>query len=246
MAQMIELPPTSRINQEDLVHLWQEGLDKKIKLSLAYILLWAKRNNYTYIGEHTNGVEFLDYRSFTHYEGKTFFLLSSVPTPYISLEFNPEFDTNLYAKRELSDGTEGDMNASIYDPQDIRSDSFDRSNHTGVQPINSISGLSDELSKLTPDKKIDEATGIITRVKNVTERVITTVTAVTYTLDMSAFVAGDEFIVIPTVDAPDITLIVDEDLFEMPDGTTGTTITLTTFATARFVKSSSNFKLRAN
>lgn len=99
------------------------------------------------------------------------------------------------------------------------------------------------ISNLNPDKKIDEATGIITRVKNVTERVITTATPVTYTLDMSTFLESDEFIVSPLVDAPDITLIVDEGLFEMPDGTTDTAVTLTTFASAKFLKVGSNFRL---
>lgn len=111
---------------------------------------------------------------------------------------------------------------------------------------NSILENENSITALIPDSVTDEATGTITRSKKITERIVTTSTAVTYTLDMSTFVAGDEFTVIPTVDAPDITLIVDEDLFEMPDGTTDTTVTLTTFATARFVKSGLNFKLRAN
>lgn len=38
----------------------------------------------------------------------------------------------------------GDMLASVYDPQNIADDAFDRANHTGVQPTSSISGL-DEL-----------------------------------------------------------------------------------------------------
>lgn len=111
---------------------------------------------------------------------------------------------------------------------------------------NSITANEGSIAALTPDSVTDEATGTIARTKSVTERIITTGTAVTYTLDMSTFVASDEFIVTPTLDAPDITLVVDEGLFEMPDGTTDTTVTLTTFAKASFVKVGANFKLRAN
>lgn len=42
----------------------------------------------------------------------------------------------------------GDMLASVYDPQGIGDDAFDRANHTGTQPTSTIDGLDDALDKL--------------------------------------------------------------------------------------------------
>ena len=48
----------------------------------------------------------------------------------------------------------GDMTKSVYDPQNINSDAFDRSNHTGLQAISTITNLQTEL-----DGKEDGITG---------------------------------------------------------------------------------------
>ena len=42
----------------------------------------------------------------------------------------------------------GDMLASLYDPQGIAGDTFDRTNHTGMQPTSSVSGLDASLQTL--------------------------------------------------------------------------------------------------
>ena len=42
----------------------------------------------------------------------------------------------------------GDMLASLYDPQEIAADVFDRANHTGEQPQSSVSGLEASITKL--------------------------------------------------------------------------------------------------
>jgi hypothetical protein len=45
----------------------------------------------------------------------------------------------------------GNMFREIYDPQNIAADAFDRANHTGVQPISSVTGLSTTLVDLQTD-----------------------------------------------------------------------------------------------
>lgn len=48
-------------------------------------------------------------------------------------------------------GGSGDMQASVYDPQNISGDAFDRANHTGTQPMESISDKQGKvLNDLTP------------------------------------------------------------------------------------------------
>jgi hypothetical protein len=48
----------------------------------------------------------------------------------------------------------GDMLASVYDPQSISDDAFDRANHTGTQSISTITDLDDALS----DRVLEVAT----------------------------------------------------------------------------------------
>lgn len=65
----------------------------------------------------------------------------------LSKASNDDFDTE-WADVE---GT-GDMQKSTYDPQSIESDAFNRSNHTGTQPVSSVLGLQDDL-----DEKADSS-----------------------------------------------------------------------------------------
>ena len=45
----------------------------------------------------------------------------------------------------------GDMTKAVFDPQDIDDDAFDRTNHTGEQPISSITNLQTKLDALEDD-----------------------------------------------------------------------------------------------
>ena len=48
------------------------------------------------------------------------------------------------------------MEASVYDPNSIEADVYDRSNHTGTQGIETVAGLSDALSVRVTDAPIDD------------------------------------------------------------------------------------------
>lgn len=58
------------------------------------------------------------------------------------------------AWREVPGG--GNMLSSVYDPQSIGADAFARENHTGFQPISTITGLEDELDDRYTKPEVDE------------------------------------------------------------------------------------------
>ena len=47
-----------------------------------------------------------------------------------------------------------DMSTSVYDPQNLRSDTFARANHTGTQAMSTVNGLENALSNLSPSNHI--------------------------------------------------------------------------------------------
>lgn len=69
-------------------------------------------------------------------------------------------DNKLYGRKnavweELNIEGTGDMTKNVYDPQAIQADSFDRANHTGVQEIDTVSGLTDALNSKLEDAPVD-------------------------------------------------------------------------------------------
>lgn len=69
-------------------------------------------------------------------------------------------DNKLYGRKngqwdEVNTSGTGDMTKAIYDPQGIDSDAFARSNHTGTQPISSVSGLNSQLNTKLEDAPSD-------------------------------------------------------------------------------------------
>lgn len=55
-------------------------------------------------------------------------------------------------------GGSGDMTKAVYDPNNIESDAFARSNHTGTQLISTVSGLQTELDSKLEDAATDGST----------------------------------------------------------------------------------------
>ena len=69
-------------------------------------------------------------------------------------------DNKLYGRKnsiweELNVSGTGDMTQAVYDPQDVGSDAFARSNHTGTQGIETVLGLNEELNDKLEDAPND-------------------------------------------------------------------------------------------
>ena len=102
MAQIPNLQSTNTLGTDDQAILRQGTIDKRISLNLAGILSWAGREGYNYIGEHTTGSQFPDTKSFTTYQGRTYFVNEGVTLTYTSPTNDPTADNNLYVKSEDS------------------------------------------------------------------------------------------------------------------------------------------------
>ena len=85
------------LGTEDQVILRKGNFDRRISLELAGTLSWAKRNGYTYLGEHTAGLVFTDENSFSIYQGQVYF--SSV-NGYSSVSNTPSTESALYVKSD--------------------------------------------------------------------------------------------------------------------------------------------------
>ncbi len=96
MSRLTNLTPTTTLGTEDQAIIRQGNIDKRIPLSLAETLSWAKREGYTHLGEHAAGIGFLNPKSFTTYEGRVYFVKEEVTLPYSSGSSDASVDTNLY------------------------------------------------------------------------------------------------------------------------------------------------------
>jgi len=102
MAQIPNLQSTNTLGVDDQAILRQGTIDKRIGLNLAGILSWARRNGYSYLGEHTTGTQFPDIESFTTFQGKTYFVNEDVTLPYSSTSNDPSVDDNLHVSEGVS------------------------------------------------------------------------------------------------------------------------------------------------
>lgn len=89
MAQIPNLQSTNTLGIDDQAILRQGTIDKRISLNLAGILSWAKRNGYTFLGEHTTGIQIPDSDSFTLFNGQCFFVKKGVALPYTTQSTDP-------------------------------------------------------------------------------------------------------------------------------------------------------------
>lgn len=77
------------------------------------------------------------------------------------------------AQLAASLGGGGDMLASVYDPQEIEGDVFDRTNHTGTQPLSTISDVTASASELNTLDGITATTAELNHTDGVTSNIQT-------------------------------------------------------------------------
>lgn len=119
MAQIINLQSTSTLGTDDQAIIRQGTIDKRISLELAGTLSWAKRNGFSYLGEHSTGLTFPDTESFSLSQGVPYFVKVGVGLPYDAVGSDPSIDTNLisgedYADYVLSKGEKQQISVSVY------------------------------------------------------------------------------------------------------------------------------------
>lgn len=108
MAQIPQLQSTNTLGTDDQAILRQGTIDKRISLELAGTLAWAKRNGYTHVGSHVQGLSFTSTEDFSTSQGKVYFVNSAVSLPYTSTTTDPSVDTNLKLYQE-KDSTTGNI-----------------------------------------------------------------------------------------------------------------------------------------
>ncbi|CAH9012776.1 conserved hypothetical protein [Vibrio phage 424E50-1] len=92
-----ELVEVFELSTTDQAILRKGNFDRRISLELAGTLSWAKRNGYTYLGEHAVGLTFTNTNSFSTYQGLAYFSLTN---GYVSTSTNPVTEGNLFLKNE--------------------------------------------------------------------------------------------------------------------------------------------------
>lgn len=118
MAQITQLQSTNTLGTDDQAILRQGTVDKRISLELAGTLSWAKRNGFTHIGSHVQGLSFTSTEDFSTSQGKVYFVQDIVSLPYTSVTVDPSVDNNLYVKEEDS------LKYEIYKPNHLRNPNF--------------------------------------------------------------------------------------------------------------------------
>lgn len=118
MAQIPQLQSTNTLGTDDQAILRQGTIDKRISLELAGTLSWAKRNGFTHVGSHVQGLNFTSKEDFSTFQGKVYSVKGSVSLPYTSTATDPSTDANLYLKDE------NNLKSEIYKPNHLRNHNF--------------------------------------------------------------------------------------------------------------------------
>lgn len=113
MSFIYNLPEATDLKSAGETVLRQDGLDNRISLQLAETLAWAKRQGYTYLGEHLVGISFTNTESFTVYQGKTYFVKEGTSLPYVSTNVDATLEVGLDALTEVSQVTSIVSNANL-------------------------------------------------------------------------------------------------------------------------------------
>lgn len=104
--------------------------------------------------------------------------LEVVAEPYILNVDTVDADGNVTASMGVSD-----MLASVYDPQGIAADAFDRANHTGEQAISTVTGLQTALDEKQPQSaNLDAWSALATNTKQDADSNLDTLSSGTTTL----------------------------------------------------------------